>query len=102
MTDGTLEVQIERRAGAVRVIPRGVVDLMTAPVLESALRQATCRPAAAVVVEMSDVDFPDSRGVGALAKARAVLSETAVPLVVTGARGPVRKILRLCDGVGPS
>jgi anti-sigma B factor antagonist len=99
MSDAALEVQVEPTGGALVVTSRGTVDLDTAPVPEAALRRATHAPRAPVVVDMSDVDLLACRGFGVLATARATLSDAGFPLVVTGARGAVRKALRLCDDI---
>jgi anti-anti-sigma factor len=99
--DGTLEVQVERCKGAVVLIPHGEVDLSTAPVLEDALRQVIHVSRAPVVVDLSDLGFLGCRGFGVLAAARAELSAAGLPLVMTGAQGPVQRVLQVCEDIGP-
>jgi anti-anti-sigma factor len=98
-SDG-LDVQVARREGQVVVTPRGEVDLSTAPLLEAALRNATREPRAPVVVDMSDTDFLACCGLSVLDTTRATLAGAGLPLVVTGVRGSVRRLLHMAHDAG--
>ena len=93
-------MQVARREGEVVVILHGEVDLSTAPTLEAALRTATREPRAPVVVDMSDTDFLACCGISVLDTTRATLADAGFPLVVTGARGSVRRLLNMVNGAG--
>jgi hypothetical protein len=68
--------------------------------LEAALRTATQEPRAPVVVDMSDTDFLACCGISVLDTTRATLADAGLPLVVTGARGSVRRLLNVVNGAG--
>lgn len=61
----------ERRVGGVIVVGvTGVVDMLTAPELEKAIAEAAKSSPAAVVVDMSAVEFLASAGMGVLIAAQ--------------------------------
>lgn len=59
-------IQIESHGDAVVVDVRGDLDLVTAPDLNDALATATDENGAAIVVDLSKVDFIDSSGLSVL------------------------------------
>lgn len=85
MKTPNLEVSVEHRVGALAVLPRGEVDLATAPVFEEAMQQAVRVPRVPVVVDLSGLDFLACRGLGLLATARHALWAAGRALTVTGA-----------------
>ncbi|WP_123025052.1 STAS domain-containing protein [Mycolicibacterium stellerae] len=65
----------ERRIDSVSVVAvAGVVDMLTAPDLEKAIAEAAKNSPTAVVVDMSDVEFLASAGMGVLIAAQDELS----------------------------
>jgi anti-anti-sigma factor len=60
------KLAVIHRTDVVVVIPRGEVDGATAPTLEDELCRAARQGAEAVVIDLSDVDFMDLRGVDAI------------------------------------
>ena len=60
------DVTLEQDGDTVTVIARGEIDLYTAPLLSSALREATDGSVELVVVDLTDVSFMASSGLAAL------------------------------------
>jgi len=96
MANGNLDVHVTWRRGAVVITPHGEIDLLTVSRLEDALRTATGVRRKPVVVDLTETEFLACCGVGALAGLRTTLAATGRTLVVTGARGQVRRLLELC------
>lgn len=73
----------------------GEVDLQSAPVLKDALTSAIAAGIPALLVDLCDVGFMDSSGLGALVTGmkRAQEADTRFGLVCTD--GPVRKVLTI-------
>jgi anti-sigma B factor antagonist len=61
----SFEVRVQRSAGRIRVVPRGELDLATAPQLERDV-QAVRDGAEDVVLDLSQLTFIDSSGLRAL------------------------------------
>jgi anti-anti-sigma factor len=65
----TCEVS-ERRVGEVAIVaPSGVVDMLTAPQLETAIRAAVDTKPTGLVVDLTDVEFLASAGMGVIVAA---------------------------------
>lgn len=77
----------ERRVGEMSVVAvTGTVDMLTAPKLEEAINSAAKNSPAAVIVDLSRVDFLASAGMGVLVAAQEQLGDAARFAVV--ADGP--------------
>jgi anti-sigma B factor antagonist len=77
----------ERRVDSVSVVSvAGVVDMLTAPELEKAIAEAAKSSPAAVVIDMTGVEFLASAGMGVLIAAQDDLAPTITLAVV--ADGP--------------
>lgn len=82
----TCEVS-ERRVGEVAVIaPSGVVDMLTAPQLEAAIRAAVATKPTALVVDLTAVEFLASAGMGVIVATHDEVGSTTNFCVV--AEGP--------------
>lgn len=84
---------------AVRLIVRGELDLVTAPVLARHLDGAIAGGRDVVEVDLADVTFMDLRGVNALIDARSALEADGRRLALHAPSDGVRRTLELC-GVG--
>jgi anti-sigma B factor antagonist len=82
-------------SGAPGVLVRGEVDIDTAPKLTAALDAAIRESRGAFVVDLCEVAFLDSSGVGVLVRARAVLGSEDRALVVVCPPGPARRIFEV-------
>jgi anti-anti-sigma factor len=78
--------------GAPGVAVQGEVDVAAVPTLVAALDAAIRDSAGAFVIDLCDVDFLDSSGLGALLRARAMLGRDDRALAVVCPPGPVRRL----------
>ncbi|MBI4260659.1 MAG: STAS domain-containing protein [Actinobacteria bacterium] len=94
-----LDLQTERRDGVSVVSLRGEIDVYTAPRLRQALIDLIGEGATDIVVDMAEVDFLDSTGLGVLVGGlkRVKAKEGSLSLVVTQ-----DKILKIFDITGLS
>lgn len=80
----------------------GVVDMLTSPQLEAAIFAAFAKQPAALIIDLSDVDFLASAGMGVLVAARDRAADAARFAVV--ANGPATsrplKLVGLADLIG--
>jgi anti-sigma B factor antagonist len=90
-----LEINVTRRGDNCVVALEGEIDIYTAPRLRDALVEATAEQCANVIVDLEQVAFIDSSGLGVLVGAlrRAKEREHTVVLVCT--RESILKIFRI-------
>ena len=72
----------------------GDIDLRTAPDLRDRIK-GVAASGASVVIDLRDVRFVDSPGLGTLIYCGRALEETGAELVLRGPRGPVRELFDL-------
>ena len=99
MAPPELQVAIEEVDGVVRVICSGEVDILTAPSLEEALRDAYTRSAASLQLDLRGVTFFDSQGVRVLVAMTRRAGESGVPISVT-ASPIVRRVIEVSGIAG--
>jgi anti-anti-sigma factor len=92
-----LTVPITRRGDGVVLAPAGDVDLATLPLFEAALRAGGAAASGTVVLDLARTAFLACCAVGPIARLRRDLETTGRRLVVTGARGIVRRVLLVSD-----
>jgi anti-anti-sigma factor len=97
-TDHGIEID-HRTAGDWRVVAvRGEVDLSTTPQLREALTEAV-ESGSPVAVDLRDVPFMDSMGLGALVGARRRAGESGVGFAIISDGGPIVRLLDV-SGLG--
>jgi anti-sigma B factor antagonist len=69
------------------IAPRGELDLMTSRDLGSRLQEAAGSAATAAIVDLTQISFVDSTGLGVLLKARERFLRRQVPLLFVDAPG---------------
>jgi len=74
----------------------GALDVATAPQAEEALQQFIKEHGSFVIVDLSRLDFIDSKGVGTLLSAAKSTRDADGRLFVHNPALPVRKILEMC------
>jgi anti-sigma B factor antagonist len=80
-------------AGSPSLTVRGEIDVATAPQLRVALSRALDAGARRITVDVRDVPFIDSSGLGVLVGALRRLRESGgTELIVVGLQDPVRKV----------
>lgn len=91
-------VSVEDRTEATLVRVQGVVDALSLSDVSSGLAEAQ-RGSVPVIVDLSEVTFMDSRGLGALLAANERSREGAAPLRIHSPSDAVRRLLDV-SGVG--
>jgi anti-sigma B factor antagonist len=98
-----VEVSVSRNAaGDVPVVAvSGEVDVYSAPALKEKLTELLKSGAKSLVVDLSDVAFLDSTGLGALVEARAATSEAGGTLPIVCGQERILKLFTITglDGV---
>jgi anti-sigma B factor antagonist len=82
-------------AGNVRVTVVGEVDVSNATELRDAIDQALAEKPAAVTVDMADVAYIDSTGIGVLVGAATRAGEDGVDFAVANPQANVKRVLGL-------
>ncbi len=101
-----IRVDVEGSSVVVRI--SGELDVATSPLLASVLACAAAGGAGAVVVDLSDVTFVDTRSVGVIAAAYERLGFCSVGLTIRAPSPVARRLLelvgltRLIEHEGPS
>jgi len=83
-----MQLSVERTDQRFYVAVSGEVDLATAPELDTVLLAAVANNPAQIVIDLSDVSFMDSTGLGVIVRTlkRTRERDTALNLVVSNAR----------------
>jgi anti-sigma B factor antagonist len=95
-----LEIQRERQDGFALVAPSGEVDLATARGLGDVLRDETQDGVGHVVVDLSEVTYLDSTGLGVLLSALRRLTRLGRSLALVCPEGSVRRVFEITDLIG--
>lgn len=93
----TTDLAIDARAaGAWDVVTvRGEVDIATSPQLRAAIERALDRGAQRVLVDLRDVPFLDSSGLGVLVAGHRRSRERGGELAIVCAEGPVMRVFAI-------
>jgi anti-sigma B factor antagonist len=94
MAENLLVEESERGSWTILAV-KGEVDLDTAPRLKSRLKEAVDKGAANVVVNLAEVEFLDSSGLGVLIGGLKRCKEAGGILALVSPRRPVRKVLSI-------
>jgi anti-sigma B factor antagonist len=80
----------------------GEVDLATAPELAAVLERTLADGGRTIVLDLTDVEFIDTSGVGVMLEARRQISEKNADLaVVAPPNSPARRLLELTELIEP-
>lgn len=88
-------IETAQRDGATVVAVSGEVDLQSAPRLAAALDDARAAGASSIVVDLSQVEFLDSSGLGVLASAHRDVAAAGGSLRLVRPRPAIDKVLTL-------
>lgn len=102
MSRPRLNVTRSDHDGSTLVHIEGEIDLSTAPQFERELMESAGN-GAPLIVDLGDVDFMDSTGIGVLVRTSKKIAQQASSMSLVCAKGPVRKVLEVSglDGVIP-
>jgi len=89
-----LEVTIESDQQAVVLRLKGSADMEGTAILRNALRNVTSGPTRDVLVDMEQLAFMCSLGLGALVEAHTLLKNNGVKLMLVNPTPAVRKVLK--------
>lgn len=89
------DVDVDENGGATTIRIRGEVDLYTAPKLRERLEQVVAGEDQQVVVELSEMDFIDSTGLGVLVGALKQVREHGGDMVLRNPSRSTHKILEI-------
>jgi anti-sigma B factor antagonist len=81
--------------GAPGIAVRGEIDLAAVPALTEALDAGIRESTGTFVIDLCDVEFLDSSGLGALMCARALLGREERPLAIVCPPGAVRRLFEI-------
>jgi anti-anti-sigma factor len=92
----SLEYRIERHGDSITVVPEGDISLETVDVLREVLRSIVdSQPGAHIVVDMSEVGFLDSSGIGVLVAAQRAAVARGATLTLSEPTPTVRMVLEI-------
>lgn len=90
-----LDMLVEPDARGVRIILRGELDLSCAYTFDARLREVEERGPDAILLDISDLDFCDSAGVGRILAAHRRARHTGRPLRLTRGSKTVQRALAI-------
>lgn len=90
-----LEVAVREDAGVVILSAKGEVDVWTADILRQSLRDVQAEGEPHVIVDLTEVPFVDSTGIGVLVGALKRARETGGSLHLVVVSAGVRKVLAI-------
>jgi anti-sigma B factor antagonist len=89
--------QVDVRNGVARLALSGELDMSTAPVLDEYLGLCQADGVRAVIVDLRDLSFVDSSGLGAFLRARNDAEENGHRLYLIGAPRTVRGVFEVTE-----
>lgn len=89
-----LNIQMENDSEEIVLILEGEIDLNNIQTLEKALKEAG-KENKNIIIDMDDVRFIDSTGIGLLVKTYKTLKQVERTLTVRNAKGNVRKVFKI-------
>ena len=92
-----LSIRVDENGTTRHVRLGGSCDLATAPALRQTLHGLTPPEVNDVVLDVSDLEFIDSTGLGVVLGAMRRLREGGGSLAIAGATGIVRRVLEITD-----
>jgi len=96
-----LRIDVHHAPGEVLLALEGEVDLVTTPMLRTALALLHAGGACSrITVDMAGVGFMDAAGIGCITRAARRLNDRGIALAVIRPSPPVRRLLDLCDPGG--
>lgn len=92
-----LHLRVDKAGGAVRITLRGELDVDTAPALWAAIDRAIADGVLSIVLDLSELSFSDSTGLGVFVRAGKELRDAGGGLTL---RHPDERITRLLEITG--
>ena len=92
--DDELSIHISREGSTAKVAAGGEIDLSTVGELRSAVTSAA-EGAEKLRLDLTDVEFIDSAGLGGLLELRSTLRSRSVTFEIAAGEGPVRQAMEI-------
>ncbi len=91
-----LSIRVKQtRPGVVTVLPSGNIDSDTAPKLDQEITRLVAEPIKTLVLDMEDVGFLSSAGVGTIAKTKSVLNRKGAELAMINLQPQIKKVFEI-------
>jgi anti-sigma B factor antagonist len=91
----SIDLKTEDGGGTLVFALRGSLDLATSPTVRAALGEATQKGSHELIVDLTQVDFLDSTGLGALIGAHRRTAERGGSLRLVVGDGPIARLLNI-------
>ena len=95
MSEGNLNIDVQRSEGRCTVRLDGDIDMSTAPVLRKALLEVIETPVERLLIDLGGVGYIDSSGVGTIVELRRRIDRSGSDLVLTGLQERVRSVFEI-------
>jgi anti-anti-sigma factor len=92
--DDELKIRVSRDGNTATVVATGEIDLSTVDELRSAVTGAA-EDVEQLLLDLTDVEFIDSAGLGGLLELRSTLRSRNVTLEISAGEGPVRQAMEI-------
>ncbi len=92
-----LAIEIEEREPGITVVvsPKGEINSETSETLDQELRRVLSRPVRTLVLDMEDVTFISSAGIGTIAKTKASLAKMKADLAMINLQPQVKRVFEI-------
>ncbi len=92
----TLSIRIKQtKPGLVTLFPVGSIDSDTAPKLDQEVTRLLAEPIKTLVLDMEEVGFISSAGVGTIAKAKTLLNRQGAELAMINLQPQIKKVFEI-------
>jgi anti-sigma B factor antagonist len=92
----TLSIRIKQtKPGLVTLFPVGSIDSDTAPKLDQEVARLLAEPIKTLVLDMEEVGFISSAGVGTIAKAKTLLNRQGAELAMINLQPQIKKVFEI-------
>ena len=92
--DDELKIRVSRDGNTATVVATGEIDLSTVDELRSAVTGAA-EDVEQLLLDLTDVEFIDSAGLGGLLELRSTFRSRNVTLEISAGEGPVRQAMEI-------
>ncbi|MCK4342200.1 MAG: STAS domain-containing protein [Phycisphaerae bacterium] len=91
----TLQVNTTTASGVPLVSVRGEIDLRSSPILRESLLESAAKLSGPLLIDLSEVSYMDSSGVGTLVFVKREIERSGRRLVLIGLQPRVRSVLEI-------
>ena len=92
--DDELKIRVSRDGNTATVVATGEIDLSTVDELRSAVTEAA-EDVEKLLLDLTEVEFIDSAGLGGLLELRSTLRSRNVTLEISAGEGPVKQAMEI-------